>query len=527
MNIIAVTSFSGEGFKKYGERMVRSYIQNWPTSIKLLVYLHDAPKDMAVPKALNVEYRNLHEIGEHENFMAEWAKLKDKPQGWAFDAGKFTHKVFAIADAYFFDQNFDYLVWLDGDTVTKKPVQEEDVQKWLQGDIVHLGRTFVNYSETSFLGFKANEGVSFFVRDLVKCFITGEFRNYAQWHDGFIFERLLNVHIGHGLHNHNLTAAYEGREAFMNSPLAEFIDHFKGPQKDDGTPQQEVAQGNFKVIPKDCVDAGVMLGHIAENSKMFTKYVPWCSRHDGSFLLVSGGPDFKKRIREFNDLRNELQDAGKDVKVVCIKHSYNYLIENGIVPWACVMLDPRPFDGTSTTGIKRSELIKDPHPDTIFFVASMVDPAVTKHLISKGAKVVGWHAYTNAIKDHPLPEGQFYITGGTCAAMRAITIGNHLGFRDFHLFGYDACTLDKVDTSLVNEDGKPLWLAARIGKNQRKFYTTGEWLAMAQDYGMLMNEINSGRADIKVKVHGDGMLAELQKDFTVNHPYYLDALKGN
>ena len=69
----------------------------------------------------------------------------------------------------------------------------------------------------------------------------------------------------------------------------------------------------------------------------------------------------------------------------------------------------------------------------------MTDPSVTEHLISKGAEIHGWHAFTESLRDpeeqkkvhnnsvtlNPaigIPQGATLITGGTCAAMRALGI---------------------------------------------------------------------------------------------------------
>jgi hypothetical protein len=57
------------------------------------------------------------------------------------------------------------------------------------------------------------------------------------------------------------------------------------------------------------------------------------------------------------------------------------LLEAGIQPWACVILDPRPITGTSTHGIVRQELFKEIDPHTKFFIASMTDPTVTRFSI--------------------------------------------------------------------------------------------------------------------------------------------------
>ena len=76
-------------------------------------------------------------------------------------------------------------------------------------------------------------------------------------------------------------------------------------------------------------------------------------------------------------------------KVFCVKHSYPKLLKNGIKPFACVILDPRPIEGVSTHNIVRKDLFKKIDKSTIFLVASMTDPSVTKHLLSKGANVKG------------------------------------------------------------------------------------------------------------------------------------------
>ena len=86
----------------------------------------------------------------------------------------------------------------------------------------------------------------------------------------------------------------------------------------------------------------------------------------------------------------------------------------------------------------------------------MTDPSVTEYLIDKGAEIHGWHAFTESLRDPEeqkkgivnnqvtlneelgIPKGSTLITGGTCAAMRAIGIMHTMGFRFFDLFGFDS-----------------------------------------------------------------------------------------
>jgi hypothetical protein len=112
-------------------------------------------------------------------------------------------------------------------------------------------------------------------------------------------------------------------------------------------------------------------------------------------------------------------------------------------PWGCIVLDPRPIDGESTHGVLRKDLFENIDKRTIFFVASMTDPSVTRHLIEKGATIIGFHAYSNAIQrvaaeeDFPLDPDTVYITGGTCAATRAVGLLHTLGFRQATMIGLD------------------------------------------------------------------------------------------
>ena len=119
------------------------------------------------------------------------------------------------------------------------------------------------------------------------------------------------------------------------------------------------------------------------------------------------------------------------------------LLEQGIDPFACVILDPRPIDGTSTHGVVRKDLFNKVDDKTLFLVASMTDPSVTKHLLSKDANIKGWQAYSDALRDMSIKEkivvdketgieeGSTLITGGTCAAMRTTRHRTHSWVQEF------------------------------------------------------------------------------------------------
>lgn len=250
-----------------------------------------------------------------------------------------------------------------------------------------------------------------------------------------------------------------------------------------------------KVQPRDCVPDEYIQNNIKSNHLTIEKWVN--SRYHWnteSVICVSAGSTIKKDL----PLIQELYERGH--KVVCVKHAHNFLIENGIIPWGCVILDPRELDGISTHGFKRRTLLQNPHPDSYYFVASMTDPSVTHHLKKEEANIIGWDAFSNAVAEFEGIQDRLLITGGTCAAMRQIALMHTLGFRVFHLFGYDGCmdSNDPVDMTTKDDHGRDKYLQVNVGG--KSFVTTGELLAMGQD----MEQFFQRDDDSEYHVYGEG-----------------------
>jgi hypothetical protein len=213
--VTVVTSFSEQGWHDYAEKMVFTAAEHWEPSIKLIAYYHDFDiNTKKLPDNKNIEFRNLNDLEELNQFRDTYKKFngmspETKQYNWRMDAIKFCHKVFAIADCAFERKakadrdgySPDWLVWLDADTTTHKDLSKTSFLEALPDvDLVHLGRKNFTYSETSFVGFNLNSEVSLeFIGDLVGAYITGEILNYREWHDGFLFERLLIIYKAHGL----------------------------------------------------------------------------------------------------------------------------------------------------------------------------------------------------------------------------------------------------------------------------------------------------------------------------------------
>lgn len=288
---------------------------------------------------------------------------------------------------------------------------------------------------------------------------------------------------------------------------------------------KELLQVPIIVNPKDCVEKEDIMGNVKENMKLIhsTHWVDKAKNTKDVGIIVSGGPS-----TDWNKLREVIKEEEKlgiKARIMCVKHSLPHLVKNGFKPWGCTILDPRPITGKSTHGIVRKSLFKKFDKDTLFFVASMTEPSVTRYLLQRKAKIIGWHAYTQALqknldeqkkgqstgkptkliveKDLGIKEGATLITGGTCAAMRTIGIMHTLGFRRFHLFGFD-CNVDepsKEDKSAFGEEGAPKFM--QVSVDDQPFWTTGELLAMAQDCEKIFERDD---VDMDLSFHGENTL---------------------
>ena len=279
------------------------------------------------------------------------------------------------------------------------------------------------------------------------------------------------------------------------------------------------------VNPRDCVPKDYIRNNIITNTKSISNWIAKCKAISNQAILVSGGP-----YLNIKELKQTIKD-NPNSKVICVKHSYPTLLENGIKPWGCVVLDPRPITGESTHGIIRTELFKKIDPTTIFFVASMTDPSVLEYIRKQTDRIYGWHAFTESLREEKernagvknnqvkiveelgLPEGATLIVGGTCAAMRSIGILHTLGFRHIHLFGFDCCMEEpskkaqKLTTGADDEKPQPKYF--KVSVNNKSFWTTGELLAMAQDCERTFGDLSMG---MNFQFHGKNTLvSELWK----------------
>ena len=142
MKIAVVTTFHPEGLKKYAQRMIDSFCENWPEEVTLHIYPELC--NPAIKNHNHVTLKRLEEVPELMAFKEKWknvpkangdvtsdpvrSKRKDAGKGFKWNAIRFAHKVYAIFDAAK-NTDADILVWMDADMVCHSPITMSTLQR--------------------------------------------------------------------------------------------------------------------------------------------------------------------------------------------------------------------------------------------------------------------------------------------------------------------------------------------------------------------------------------------------------------
>ena len=509
-NIAVVTTFANQHFELYAKKMLESFVQYWPKEVILLVQLDDHTLLEQVQKITRPQDAVM--VGRsdtHQEFIKRNAG-KDDVGNYRKQPVRFCHKVFSIKNAFDAVENSRkqaikdtprYLVWLDADVHTTKPVSLEELKSCLpkEGDAVsYLGRKDWPHSECGWLAFDLLNGGGDVVAAFHNLYVTDAVMGMKEQHDSWVFDQIQAKKT-------NLTEDKPGMDIWPHSPMGKWSTHYKGPVAKNNLaapyqtpmPQHAVKTSNGSNVviqTKNSIPDAEIQAHIAENQKLIKNWVRECLPTDEELVVVSAGPQL---IAE--DVRKE---SGK--KIVAVKHALGPLKKAGITPWACILLDPRPHVANFVT---------DPDPDVLWIVASQVDPKVTLSLLAHGCEVWGYHAAVGA-GEHKLTAEQpdSIISGGSATATRGLYLLHHLGFRKFKLYGYELSLPDKPDLNARDNEGQPKYLEFAVAMNhsmhnvKKTFFSEPQLMAQFEEFRQL---IDSGKMELDAE--GDGIIPFLIK----------------
>lgn len=219
----------------------------------------------------------------------------------------------------------------------------------------------------------------------------------------------------------------------------------------------------------------------------------------------------KGRIAPQYDLRSDslaivcygpsLNDTWEQVKnfqfIMTCSGAHHFLIDRGIIPTYHVEVDPREH---------KCLLLGDPHPNVEYLIASTCHPKFFAKL--QGFNVKLWHVFDpNDEGIRQLPEGEWAITGGCGAGLRAMTLGRFLGFRDLHIFGMDGSE-GKTGKHAGAHPNQPK-LHNLTTYNNVEYRTTPAMLEAARQTWHELDVM----PDVNATFYGEGLVQAMAKDY--------------
>jgi hypothetical protein len=265
VKIAVVTTFHEEGLKKYGQRMINTFCENWPAEVRLHIYPEAC--NPAIRDHDHVTLKRLEELPELMAFKAQWrdvpkangdvsgdpvrSKRKDAGKGFKWHAIRFAHKVYAIFDCAK-QTDADILVWMDADTICHSVITMQDLYRMIPADseLCYLGRKG-KYSECGLYAMNLrSQHVQNFLKEFQRVYDYAETGIFLleEWHDSFVFDavrakfpqmRQLDwaAHL-HNLKPHPGMSTGEGHP-LINSEWGAWLDHLKGSRKNLGRSKRE------------------------------------------------------------------------------------------------------------------------------------------------------------------------------------------------------------------------------------------------------------------------------------------------
>lgn len=252
------------------------------------------------------------------------------------------------------------------------------------------------------------------------------------------------------------------------------------------------------------------MGNVAAACK---RDLPWFTGFGDSgqtCVIVGGAPSLLDTVA---DVRFRSRQ-GK-TRVVALNNSWRVLVENGVTPHACVMLDGRA---------ENAAFLKDAPKSMRLLLASQCHPDVFDAAAESGADVSVWHCgFGDNTKlwevldpyreTHPI----ILVPGGSTVALRAMWLAVFSGFRKLHMYGVDGCYAPDGSHHAYPQalnDGEQVVEVARGDKR----YRCAPWHArQAMEFDDTWRALRNYRdfdgkpAPVSVHVHGTGLLPDIAR----------------
>jgi hypothetical protein len=227
------TTFPNDAWDVYARACLESFARFWPCDVQLTVYLDDDALSLQCRHALSPRQGmsdvRIGKSSAHDRFLRR--NSLGEPADFRYAACRFSHKVAALkatVDRAALDDE-SHLLWLDADAITTAPVTRDWLAQFLPTQHAHvsyLGRPHFPFSECGFVGYRMSAEGRAFIDAFWAMYESEALFKLPQWHDSFVFDRVRERFDQAWFKN--IAEGASGVHVWLNTPLAERLEHWKG-----------------------------------------------------------------------------------------------------------------------------------------------------------------------------------------------------------------------------------------------------------------------------------------------------------
>lgn len=246
MKYTVITSFNEDGLKQYGQRMIDTFEDKWPSEVDLVICAENCKPtatriNTKVYDLLEVSFNCRAFVERHRNNpmahgQAGPPEVWNPKKAFRWNAVRFAYKVFSVALCAN-NISSGWMIWLDADTHTHTEVP----LSWLNtvcpdtAMISYLGRGEKYHSECGWVAYNLDHPATRdFIQEFVGMYNTDCIFDEREWHDSYIWD-VIRKRFQPQNYFHNLNPSWQDKglagHPFINSELGRYMDHVKGERK--------------------------------------------------------------------------------------------------------------------------------------------------------------------------------------------------------------------------------------------------------------------------------------------------------
>ena len=169
------------------------------------------------------------------------------------------------------------------------------------------------------------------------------------------------------------------------------------------------------------------------------------TKREGALIFVAGGPTLRGYL-------DEIRARSRNGEYILTSNfTHDYLIENGIAPNGCIVIDPTEQMATC---------IKSPQPNCEYYVGAVCTPGLAQNLKAAGLNVrrilvaYGLEDESDIKLQEELynPDSADFLVGGTMTPLRVMPFAHMLGYRKLEFYGFDSCYTSREPKTVYSDD---------------------------------------------------------------------------